>query len=560
MRVKKELGELLVEWGIISESQLQNALSRKRPSEPLEQVLIKLNYVNKQDIINVLKSHQDIPQVKLSEKFLDERILKLLPVNIAERCRAIPVGLDKNTLIVAMSDPLDWAAIDEISLATGYEVKPTIVKEEELKKLFQQYYSFKEPANGALKELEINAAVDQPVFQELKIDLSANTDAPIVKIVNSIIHQAVYLKASDIHFEPLEDALRVRFRIDGILKEIMTLPKVSSQAIVSRLKIMANMDIAEKRLPQDGRIQLTINNTEIDLRCSSIPTILGEKIALRILDKSNAILSLDKLGLTPEVLTQYKKLVSIAYGMILLTGPAGSGKTTTLYATLKEIDSITKNIVTIEDPVEYLLPGINQIGVNQKAGLTFAGGLKSILRQDPDIILVGEIRDPETANIAVRAATTGHLVLSTLHTNDAAGALPRLIHMGVENYLVASALAGVVAQRLVRKICPYCKEEYLLPVESSQAMFMGLNKEVVLFRGRGCTKCDNTGYLGRMAIHELLPVTGRIRKLIMEKASSERIKQAAIAEGMISLKDDGIIKALKGLTTIDEVMRVANID
>lgn len=560
MQVKKKLGELLIESGLISEAQLQSALSLKTPSERLGQVLIKLNYLTEQDIINVLEFQLGIPQYRLNDRILDEKIVKLLPETIAKRHNAIPVSLEKGTLTVAMVDPLDLVAIDDIRLATGYEVKPVIVTEEEVKKSIHQYYSIENSANIALQELEINTIVEQPELQELKQGVGAGSDAPVVRTVNSIIHQAIYMKASDIHLEPMEDALRVRFRIDGMLKEMMNLPKASSQTIISRIKIMADMDIAEKRLPQDGRIQLTVNKSEIDLRCSSIPTIFGEKIVLRILDKTNTIISLEKLGFTPDLLAQYKKLIAISFGMILVTGPTGSGKTTTLYATLKEIDTVTRNIITIEDPVEYILAGINQIGVNNKAGLSFASGLRSILRQDPDIIMVGEIRDRETADIAVRAATTGHLVLSTLHTNDAAGALPRLIDMGAENYLVASALAGVVAQRLVRKICPYCREEYLLPADSPQALFMGQNKDVVLFRGRGCNKCGHTGYHGRMAIHEVLRVTGRIRGLIMEKASAEKIKQAAVAEGMIPLKDDGILKAVQGLTTIEEVMRVAYID
>lgn len=434
----------------------------------------------------------------------------------------------------------------------------SLIAESDLISESQLQTRVKEETNLMLQNLEINN-IDKE--SELKSSVSADSDAPIVRTVNSIIQQAVLMKASDIHLEPMEDVMRVRFRVDGMLKQIMGLPKASSQAIVSRIKIMADMDIAEKRLPQDGRIQLKINKTVIDLRCSSIPTVFGEKIVLRILDRNNMLISLEKLGFTSELLTEYKKLISISYGMILVTGPTGSGKTTTLYATLNEINAVEKNIVTIEDPVEYILGGISQIGVNTKAGLSFASGLRSVLRQDPDIIMIGEIRDRETADIAVRAATTGHLVFSTLHTNDAAGALLRLIDMGAENYLVASALVGVIAQRLVRRICRYCKEEYIVNAGSPQALFMGLKeRDMVLYRGKGCYKCGYTGYQGRMAIHEALHVTDRIRELIMEKASAKKIKQAALADGMIPLKEDGILKAIKGLTTIDEVMRVAYID
>jgi type IV pilus assembly protein PilB len=557
MEFKKKLGELLVESGLLSETQLKNALRIKKPSERLGQVLIKLNYLKEKDIINVLEFQLGIPQYKLSDKILDESIVKRLPETLARRHNAVPVKLKNNILTVAMTDPLNLIAIDDIRLATGYEVEPVIVTEDELANVLQAYFG-EESTNADLQNLEISTPDELPSLQELT---DSSSDAPIVRAVNSIIQQAVNMKASDIHLEPMEEAFRVRFRIDGMLKEITRLPKLSSSAIVSRIKIMAEMDIAEKRLPQDGRLQLTVNQSEIDLRCSSIPTIFGEKIVLRILDKTNKIINLKKLGFKSDLLEIYKNLISTSYGMILVTGPTGSGKTTTLYATLKEIDTIEKNIITIEDPVEYILEGINQIGVNPKAGLTFASGLRSILRQDPDIIMVGEIRDQETADIAIRAATTGHLVFSTLHTNDAAGALPRLVDMGAENYLVASALTGVVAQRLVRKICPYCKEEYLLSVDSPEAVFIGQEiKELVLYRGRGCTKCGNTGYIGRMAIHEILRVTGGIRDLIMNKASSEAIRQLAIYEGMVTLKEDGILKAKQGLTTIEEVMRVAYVE
>jgi type IV pilus assembly protein PilB len=558
MQVKKKLGELLIENGLITETQLEEVLRSKKSSQRLGQALINLNLVTQQDIINVLEFQLGIPQFILSDKSLDLEIIKLLPEAIAKRYGVIPVKLHKNKLTVAMTDPLNVVAIDDICLATGYEVEPVITTEEDMDKALSRYYGVQEQTDKALHELEISNVVERPELQDLKEGTGIGSDAPVVRVVNSIIEQAIYLKASDIHLEPMEDTMRVRFRVDGILKEFMKLPKGSASTVVSRIKIMADMDIAEKRLPQDGRVQLKIGQSEIDLRCSSVPTIFGEKIVMRILDKTNMLIRLDHLGFCSALLKEYKNLIGISYGMILVTGPTGSGKTTTLYATLKEINTIEKNTITIEDPVEYVLEGINQMGVNIKAGLTFASGLRSVLRQDPDIIMVGEIRDSETADIAVRAATTGHLVFSTLHTNDAAGALPRLIDMGVENFLVASALSGVVAQRLVRKICPYCKETYQLLPTAPERLFLGFKDEKLIFyRGQGCKECDNTGYKGRIAIQEILHVTSEMRELIMAKASAENIKQLAIEQGMVPLREDGIRKALQGITTIEEVMRVA---
>lgn len=558
MVVRKKLGELLVESQLITAEQLNQALRSKKPGERLGQVLVSLGYVTEQDIINVLEFQLGIPQIKLSELSLELNVVRLLPESIARRYNAIPVKLNDGYLTVAMVDPLNVVALDDIRLTTGYEIEPAIATEEEITRALAEYYGLQDLADKVLQELEISQVVERPELVQLGEGASDGNEAPVVRVVNSIIQQAIKTRASDIHLEPQEDKVRVRFRVDGLLRENMALPKNSAASIVSRVKIMAEMDIAEKRVPQDGRIQLKVEGREIDLRVSSLPTIFGEKIVMRILDKSSQLISLNKLGFRPELLNAYINLINIAYGMILVTGPTGSGKTTTLYATLNEINTAEKNIVTIEDPVEYVLEGINQIGVNTKAGLTFATGLRSILRQDPDVIMVGEIRDGETADIAVRAATTGHLVFSTLHTNDAAGALPRLIDMGAEPFLVASSVAGVVAQRLVRVICPKCKKAYQVPPGAAERLFLAKPEgDLTIFKGVGCRECGNTGYKGRMAIHEVLHVTREIRELIMEKAPAETIKQQAVKQGMVTLKEDGVQKVLCGLTTVEEVMRVA---
>ena len=407
---------------------------------------------------------------------------------------------------------------------------------------------------------EDNAEVSSPVIFDLGHD--SQGAGPVVKLVNTIINQAVSKKASDIHIEPREKNVIIRLRVDGILRELMTVPKQIHPSLASRVKIMAQMDIAEKRLPQDGRIQIYIQDRNIDLRISTLTTVFGEKIVIRILDKTNMLLHSAQLGFLDINRRRYQDIITSAYGMVLVTGPTGSGKTTSLYAALNELNNFEQNIITIEDPVEYILAGVNQIQVNARIGLDFAAGLRSILRQDPDIVMVGEIRDEETAKIAVRAATTGHLVLSTLHTNDAAGAVIRLMDMGVEPYLAASSMAGVIAQRLVRSICPHCRTPYWMEADDPARLFMKIPPEepVQLFKGQGCSYCDDTGFKGRQAIQEVLLVTRKLRTLINGMQKGEELKAAAMAQGMVTLKEDGIAKALQGLTTIEEVIRVAYVD
>lgn len=491
-------------------------------------------------------------KLSLELEELDPSLLKLLPERLARRYGAIPYKLEDNSLYMAMVEPSNIVALDDLRLITGYEIKPVLAAKEDIEKILSLYESIPGFENRVFQNTETTY---QQHSELLNVNEKADDHGAVVKTINSIIVQAVRAGASDIHFEPQEKGVRVRFRIDGALREIMTLPKTTSVPLVSRIKIIAEMDIAEKRLPQDGRVMIAVDGRPIDMRVSTLPTIFGEKVVMRILDKARRLLKLDALGLTPPLLESYRRLIRMSHGMILVTGPAGSGKTTTLYATLNELNSSDINIVTIEDPVEYVLEGINQMGVNPKAGLTFATGLRSILRQDPDVIMIGEIRDKETADIAVRAATTGHLVFSTLHTNDAAGALLRLIDMGVEPYLVASSVEGVIAQRLVRRICPKCKRMYHLLNHAPEKVFLGAEIQI-LYKGEGCKECGHTGYQGRVALWEILQVTPEIRELIIKKAVAGRIKEKAREQGMQTLWENGLAKVQQGITTMEEVMRV----
>lgn len=564
---RKMLGDLLVEYNIITAEQLQQALrEHKKTGERLGQALVRMGFVNQQQINEILEFQLGIPQISLMKYQLSPDVVKMVPESICRRHKCLPIKKVGNRLTVAMVDPLNLVAMDDIKLATNLEIDPAIATEKDIEQALQRFFGLSTAAqDAALKGLEAEMSAGGPrasAFDMELIDLDrveAGGDAPIVRIVNTILQQAAKDQVSDIHMEIHEGKVRVRYRLDGMLRDVMNLPKQAHASLLSRIKILAEMDIAEKRIPQDGRIQIKLGNKAIDLRVSTLPTIFGEKCVIRLLDKSNVILKLEQLGLQDNALKRYHQLIRNSYGMILITGPTGSGKTTTLYATINEINDAEKNIVTVEDPVEYVLEGVNQVQVNPKAGLDFASGLRSILRQDPDIVLVGEIRDSETADIAVRAATTGHLVLSTLHTNDAAGAVARLIDMGVEPFLVASSVVGIVAQRLVRQICNNCKTSYRPEVGSPERIFLGVGDEqdITLYRGRGCMACNNTGYKGRLAIQEVMHITSRQRDLILSKAASETIRDSAIRDGMISLRDDGINKALQGLTTVQEVMRVA---
>lgn len=555
---KKMLGNRLVEKGLITREQLWEAFRvQSKTGEKLDHVLLKLGLVAEKDIADITGIDFISAQRELLIN-LNPEILRIIPEHLVKRHKVIPLYKEDRKLVVAMADPMNVVAIDDLRLNMGMEIEPVLADVVEIEAVIQKHYGIPD-IEKVFKDFDVG--YDQPEQEAMSLEEeNMANEAPIIRLVNSIIIQAIEEKASDIHIEPHAAGVRVRYRIDGFLTEIMRLPRKIKAAVISRIKIMSNMDIAEKRLPQDGRIQLKFYRKDIDLRVSTLPTVYGEKIVIRLLDKTSMInYRMEQLGFLEQNFGKLRKMLRNSNGMVLITGPTGSGKTTTLYAALNQLNNVEKNIITVEDPVEYMLDGINQTQVNVKAGMTFAVGLRSILRQDPDIIMVGEIRDSETAEIAVRAATTGHLVLSTLHTNDAPGAVTRLVDMGIEPFLAASSVLGVVAQRLVRLICPHCREAYQPESGAPEREFMsvGSDDEVTLYRGKGCDKCGNVGYRGRMPIHEVLIVTSGLRPLIVRNISSDKLRQKALEEGMISLKQDGIAKARQGLTTIQEVMRVA---
>ncbi|SJZ86373.1 GspE/PulE family protein [Selenihalanaerobacter shriftii] len=559
---KKRLGDILVEVGLITKEELNKALDKQRGSgeKRLGQVLKDMGLVTEDQVMGALEHQLGIPQVDLKKFIIDTDIVKLIPKALAERHMAIPIRQKNDILTVAMEDPLDVLAIDDIRLKTDYEVVPVIASKEEIRYAIDQYFSNEKMINEFIKD--VNATKDTD-GQDIEVDKLQEMveEAPVVKLVNNIILEGIELRASDIHIEPQEAEVRIRYRIDGILHNEMTVPKHTHSAFVSRIKIMADMDIAERRIPQDGRIQMIVKDKEVDLRVSILPTVKGEKVVIRILDKSNLMLDVDELGFLEEHKKQFKEMIHSPHGILLITGPTGSGKTTTLYSALSSLDTDSENIITVEDPVEYRLDGINQVQTNPKAGLTFASGLRSILRQDPNIVMVGEIRDKETAKIAINAALTGHLVLSTLHTNEASGALTRLIDMGIEPFLVASSVIGVIAQRLVRKICDECiSEEENILVDSRLEEYLGNGRDsITLKHGSGCRECNETGYRGRTAIHEMLKINDKVKRLIVNKASAADIEEAAKADGMITLETCGLEKANQGITTLEEVMRVTKV-
>lgn len=550
----KRLGDLLIDAGLIKQEELEKALGiQKFTGKKLGELLIDEGFVKESQIIEVLEFQLGIPHLDLEKYFINPEMPRLISEKLARRHVLIPVIKERGNLIVAMADPLNIFAIDDIKIATGMEVIPAISTKENIENAINRYYG-SESAENAIEEFrrEYQMADLEDLDAQTASDIS---NAPMVRLVNSFIKQAVRLNASDIHLEPYDKALRLRFRIDGDLQEIMSIAKSAHQAIISRIKILGRMDIAEKRIPQDGRIEMVIDDCDIDMRISILPTVYGEKVVIRLLDRSNFSFSKEQLGFTEDNLKRFDEIIRHPYGIILVTGPTGSGKTTTLYTALKELNDIKRNIITIEDPVEYRLEGINQVQVSNKAGLTFASGLKAILRQDPDIVMVGEIRDGETAQIAVRAAITGHLVLSTMHTNDTASTVTRLTDMGIEPYLVSSSVVGVVAQRLIKKICPHCKESYY--PTSVDKKILDIKEDILLYRGKGCNNCNHTGYQGRQAVQEIMPIDGTIRLLIDERASIDKIRKAAIEQGMTSLKENCKQLMLDGLTTIDELARIA---
>lgn len=554
MKKRKRLGDLLIDAGILTSEQLNEALNIQRTSgEKLGEVLTKSGLVTERQIIEVLEFQLGVPHMNLEKFYIDPDIPKLISEDLARRHILIPVSRKANRLMVAMSDPLNIFAIDDIKIATGLEVEPIISTKKDILNAIDEYYG-KQSAEKAIEDFKKQYQVgnienlDEEILDEIN-------NAPVVRLVNSIIKQAVKSKASDIHIEPFENKIRVRFRIDGDLQEIMTPAKSTHSAIVTRIKIMGKMNIAEKRLPQDGRVETNIDGREIDLRISILPTVHGEKIVIRLLDRSSFLLSRSQLGFTTHNMELLNTIIKNPNGIILVTGPTGSGKTTTLYTLLRELNRVDRNIITVEDPVEYRLNGINQVAVNVKAGLTFANALRSILRQDPDIIMIGEIRDAETAQIAVRAAITGHLVLSTMHTNDTASTVTRLIDMGIQPYLVSSSVVGIIAQRLVRKICSDCKEKYV--ATEAEKNILRMDKDIELYRGKGCSYCNNTGYRGRTSIHEIMPIGKELRIQIDSRESIDVLRGTAMRNGTSSLRENCEELVLKGITTMEELLRVS---
>jgi len=553
---KRSLGDSLVEEGVITSEQLKKAKAEeKRSGLRLRKILVKMGFMSEEDLVSFLSNKLGLPRIELSGYLVDPKTIELIPENLARKHELVPLFKIGNRITCAMVDPWNVFALDEVRMKTGMIVEPAVATETEVKKALDEHYGAKGTMEDVIKSIdEKNLDIKEGEIDLKKLEGIAE-EPVVIKLVNLIVMKAVREGASDIHIEPEEDTLKTRFRVDGVLHEVSSPPKHLQSAIISRIKIMANLDIAERRAPQDGRFTLKMEGKEIDIRVSCMPTIYGENIVMRLLDVSSALLSLTETGFSKEVLEKYQKLIFHPHGMILVTGPTGCGKTTTLYVSLDKINNVEKNIITIEDPVEYKLPGIRQMQVNPKVDLTFANGLRSMLRQDPDVIMVGEIRDSETAEIAIHSALTGHLVFSTLHTNDAAGALTRMIDMGVEPFLVSSSVIGVLAQRLVRTICKDCKEEYTPTEEELRDIGLLGESGIKFYRGKGCAKCMNTGYKGRIGIFELMIMDEAIRKLTIAKAPHDEIRKQAVSSGMITLKQDGIQKIKSGVTTVEEMLR-----
>jgi len=567
----KTIGEILLEQGFISRQQLETALAmQRRGGGHLGTILLEMGAITERQLAQALGIQWGFPYVDLTALEIDPEVVKLVPHALARRHKVIAIGRVNDRLRLAIADPLNVIALDDVRLVTGLDVDPVVAAPEDIQQAIARFYGLGVDMEEVVRQVatqdaalsEAKGVNGEERAEEITVERLRTMveEAPLVRLVNLIISQAILDGASDIHIEPHRQGIQVRYRIDGVLHDVMTPPKQLQAAIISRIKIMASMDIAERRVPQDGHIHLLIEGREYDLRVSTLPTVYGEKVVLRILDQASMRLNLSRLGMTAETLAKWEALISKPYGMILVCGPTGSGKTTTLYATLNKLNVPEKNIVTVEDPVEYQLPRINQVQVNPKAGITFANGLRSILRQDPDIIMVGEIRDRETAEIAIQASLTGHLVLSTIHTNDAPGATTRLIDMGIEPFLITSSLIGVLAQRLVRTICEFCKEAYAPPPEALRRLDIEGGKEILLYRGKGCERCRGTGYKGRTGIFELMIMDEEIADLILQNSSLAEIRQKAISRGMRTLREDGIRKLLEGTTTVEELLRVVFVD
>lgn len=565
----ERLGEMLVKAGLITEDQLQEALQQQKANGgKLGTNLLRMGYVKEEEVTSLLSEQYGVPAIHLEHFEIDEATIKHIPAEVAQKYMVIPIERTGSTLTVALADPSNVFALDDIRFITGYQVEPVVAAEASIHKAIERYY-------GTSHEMELMDVMDE-ISQEDVTDLelaeeeeeisvedlaAASEDAPVVRLCNVMLSDAVKKGASDIHVEPYEKTLRIRFRIDGVLYEILKPPLKLKNAIASRLKILAKLDIAEKRLPQDGRIKMRMKidqkTKEIDYRVSTVPTLHGEKIVLRLLDKEGLKLDMTKLGFEPESLDKFERAIAKPYGMVLVTGPTGSGKTNTLYSAISQLNKPETNIMTAEDPVEFNITGCNQVQMKESIGLNFASALRSFLRQDPNIVLVGEIRDFETAEIAVKAALTGHLVLSTLHTNDAPSTISRLMNMGIEPFLVATSVHLIQAQRLIRRICKECKEEIKVPRKA--LLELGYTpeevEEVKIYKGRGCPVCNNSGYKGRVALMEVMEMSEQLREMVLMGANSVELKKQALEEGMLTLRRSGLIKIAQGITTIDEVVR-----
>ncbi|MCM8795026.1 MAG: Flp pilus assembly complex ATPase component TadA [Candidatus Omnitrophica bacterium] len=579
------VGERLVEKKIITQEQLQEAIRKQKTDQrPIGEILVSNGIVTEDQLMEVLSEQLGIPFLNIEFYEIDRQVLLLFPKEFLLEHLAVPLFKVHNTVTVAMADPLDIRTVDRLRVFSKCEIQPVFGTSSAITKVLDRLFGANQSLENVIKEVGDIVPIKgvaqgvapagprpgavapprlagEPSAEEAQGLAAAAEKAPIIKLVDTILKQAVDSRASDIHFEPAQEGSNLRYRIDGILYDVSPPPKRLEAAIISRLKIMASLDIAERRLPQDGRIQLKFGEKEVDFRISTFPTIYGENVAIRVLDKSAIILSLEQLGFQPTVLQKFKRLIGRPNGILLVTGPTGSGKTTTLYAALRTIDAVRQNVITLEDPVEYRIPRVRQSQIDVKAGLTFASGLRSILRQDPDVIMIGEIRDKETAEIAIHAALTGHLVFSTLHTNDAAGAIARLIDMGVEPFLVASSLIGILAQRLVRTLCVKCKKPAQLPPEALAALqIKDLPKKGGIFASAGCEECKQSGFRGRTGIYELLEMTEPLRALTIRKASSNDIQAEAVREGMETLKQAGVAKVVEGITTVDEILRLTDFE
>ncbi len=556
VRRVKQLPELLLDEGLVSAEQLEEAVAEQaRSRTSLSRVLIERGMLPESTLVSILAKHIGMPFVDLSDFQIDSSAVSMVAENVAKRYGALPIAFEDKRLVVAMSDPTNVFALDDIRTITRMDVKPVIATRTDIMAAIGRFNRM----DTAVEDMAAAAADESGGDEDLSKIREVVEDAPIVKLVNLLITQAVNDRASDIHVEPGERDVRIRYRIDGVLHEVMRSPKSIQSGVISRLKIMSDINIAERRIPQDGRVGLVVGGKAIDLRVATLPTVFGEKVVMRILDKSSVLLKLTDLGFSSHNFTRFESSYKKPYGIILVTGPTGSGKSTTLYATLNILNTPDRNTITVEDPVEYRLPGINQVQVNPKAGLTFASALRSILRSDPDVVLIGEIRDRETAQIAIEASLTGHLVLSTLHTNDAPSAIGRLMEMGIEPFLVSSAIDCVLAQRLIRRLCSKCKEPYEPTPEmfaESRMTVPDYITEVTVFRAVGCQACGKTGYRGRMAVHEVMLMSEEIERLTAERKGSEEIAHVAREQGMRMLRQDGVEKVLAGKTSIEELLRV----